>query len=376
MIQHVRALDGMRAIAVLLVIAFHVRLPGFRAGFVGVDIFFVLSGFLITSLLLEEIRRTGRVSLSAFWARRARRLLPALVLVLLTVGVVTALTATYTERASMRGDLLATTGYVANWHFVQTSTYFADIGVDSPLEHTWSLAIEEQFYLLWPLLVFGVAAVGLRPRTAVGVLAVLGVGVSVGLLAILWAPGHVERAYMGTDARLFEPLLGAAGAALVASPWGRARLERARDVGAGGGRGQPPDRAPDDRAGRSRLFLRRRAPRLRRHARDRRAPVGRRRRRRRGVDAVVEAARVDRRRFLRRVPVALAGHALAGGPRARCGGPRAPAGRGRGAHVRPRRALLRARREADPERILPRVPASAQPALPRAVSTGSGDGPR
>jgi peptidoglycan/LPS O-acetylase OafA/YrhL len=225
-IQHVRALDGMRAIAVLLVIAFHVRLPGFRAGFVGVDIFFVLSGFLITSLLLEEIRRTGRVSLSAFWARRARRLLPALVLVLLTVGVVTALTATYTERASMRGDLLATTGYVANWRFVQTSTYFADIGVDSPLEHTWSLAIEEQFYLLWPLLVFGVAAVGLRPRTAVGSLAVVGVGVSVGLLAMLWAPGHVERAYMGTDARLFEPLLGAAGAALVASPRGRARLER------------------------------------------------------------------------------------------------------------------------------------------------------
>ena len=134
--RYIGALDGMRALAVLLVIGFHLRLPGFRAGFVGVDIFFVLSGFLITWLLLEEIRRTGRVSLSAFWARRARRLLPALVLVLLTVGIVTAVTATYTERASMRGDLLATTGYVANWHFIQTSTYFADIGVDSPLEHT------------------------------------------------------------------------------------------------------------------------------------------------------------------------------------------------------------------------------------------------
>jgi peptidoglycan/LPS O-acetylase OafA/YrhL len=127
----------------------------------------------------------------------------------------------------MRGDLLATTGYAANWHFIQTSTYFADIGVDSPLEHTWSLAIEEQFYLLWPLLVFGVAAIRWRPRTAVGMLAVLGVAVSAGLLAILWAPGHVERAYMGTDARIFEPLLGAAGAAFVASPGGRARLERA-----------------------------------------------------------------------------------------------------------------------------------------------------
>jgi peptidoglycan/LPS O-acetylase OafA/YrhL len=224
--EHVSALDGMRAVAVLLVILFHLRVPGFRAGFVGVDIFFVLSGFLITSLLLEEIRRTGRVSLSAFWARRARRLLPALVLLLLTVGVVTALTATYTERASMRGDLLATTGYVANWHFIQTSTYFADIGVDSPLEHTWSLAIEEQFYVLWPLLVFGVARVGMRPRTGVGTLALLGVAVSAGLLAVLWSPGDVERAYMGTDARIFEPLLGAAGAAFVASPGGRARLER------------------------------------------------------------------------------------------------------------------------------------------------------
>jgi peptidoglycan/LPS O-acetylase OafA/YrhL len=225
--EHVRALDGMRAIAVLLVIGFHLRVPGFRAGFVGVDVFFVLSGFLITSLLLEEVRRTGRVSLPAFWARRARRLLPALVLVLLTVGVVTTMTATYTERASMRGDLLATTGYVANWHFIETSTYFADIGVDSPLEHTWSLAIEEQFYLLWPVLVFAVAAVGLPTRAGVGALALVGVIASAALLALLWAPGDVERAYMGTDARIFEPLLGAAGAVFVASPGGRARLVRA-----------------------------------------------------------------------------------------------------------------------------------------------------
>ncbi len=233
--EHVRALDGMRAIAVLLVILFHLRVPGFRAGFVGVDIFFVLSGFLITSLLLAEIGRTGRISLPAFWARRARRLLPALVLVLLTVGVATAMTATYTERASMRGDLLATTGYVANWHFIETSTYFADIGVDSPLEHTWSLAIEEQFYLLWPLLVSAVAAVGVRPRGGVGALALVGAIASAGLLAVLWAPGDVERAYMGTDARIFEPLLGAAGAAFVAAPGGHARVARAgRWVLAGG----------------------------------------------------------------------------------------------------------------------------------------------
>jgi len=223
---HVPALDGMRGIAVLLVLLFHLRVPGFRAGFIGVDLFFVLSGFLITSLLLEEIRRTGRVSVPAFWARRARRLLPALVLVLLVVGIVTWATATYTERASIRGDLLATTGYVANWHLISTSTYFTDIGVDSPLEHTWSLGIEEQFYLVWPLLVFAVAALAIRPRNGVAVLALLGATASAVALALLWSPVAVERAYMGTDARIFEPLLGAAGAAFVASPGGRAPHER------------------------------------------------------------------------------------------------------------------------------------------------------
>ena len=223
---HVPALDGMRGIAVLLVLLFHLRVPGFRAGFIGVDLFFVLSGFLITSLLLEEIRRTGRVSVPAFWARRARRLLPALVLVLLVVGIVTWATATYTERASLRGDLLATTGYVANWHLISTSTYFADIGVDSPLEHTWSLGIEEQFYFVWPLLVFAVAAVAIRPRRGVALIALLGATISAVALALLWSSGSPERAYMGTDARIFEPLLGAAGATFVASPGGRARLKR------------------------------------------------------------------------------------------------------------------------------------------------------
>jgi peptidoglycan/LPS O-acetylase OafA/YrhL len=133
---HVHALDGIRALAVLLVLLFHLRVPGFRAGFLGVDVFFVLSGFLITSLLLEEIRRTGRVSLPEFWARRAKRLLPAVVLLLVVVSLSTSMTATYTERASVRGDLLATTGYVANWRLISTSSYFADTGVDSPVEHT------------------------------------------------------------------------------------------------------------------------------------------------------------------------------------------------------------------------------------------------
>ncbi len=224
---HVRALDGIRAVAVVLVLLFHLRLPGFSSGFLGVDIFFVLSGFLITTLLLTEHERTGRISLSEFWARRARRLLPALVILLLVVAAVTWAQGTFTERASIRGDLLATTGYVANWHLINTSSYFADIGIDSPLQHTWSLAIEEQFYLLWPLIVVGIAALlKRRPQIGVASVAVAGSVLSAMLLWLLWSTGNVDRAYMGTDARIFEPLVGAVGAACIAMPTGRRWIDR------------------------------------------------------------------------------------------------------------------------------------------------------
>jgi peptidoglycan/LPS O-acetylase OafA/YrhL len=223
---HVRALDGMRAIAVILVLLFHLQIPAFSSGFVGVDVFFVLSGFLITTLLLTELERTGRISLPNFWARRARRLLPALVVVLLVVALATWLTGTFTERTSVRGDLLSTAGYVANWHFIGTSSYFVDIGIDSPLEHTWSLAIEEQFYLLWPIVALGAASLSKRPRLAIGSIALGIAAASAALLWLLWSPEGVERAYMGTDARIFEPLIGAGGAALVATPGIRRHLDR------------------------------------------------------------------------------------------------------------------------------------------------------
>jgi peptidoglycan/LPS O-acetylase OafA/YrhL len=224
---HVEALDGMRAIAVVLVLLFHLRVPGFTAGFLGVDVFFVLSGFLITGLLLAELERSQRISLPDFWARRARRLLPALVLLLVVVAIVTWATATFTQRTSVRGDLLATAGYVANWRFITTASYFADTGIDSPLQHTWSLAIEEQFYLLWPL---AVSVVGMlfvrRRRAAIGLVAAVLAVLSVILLWRLWSPDSVERAYMGTDARIFEPLIGAAGAAMIASARIRRYVER------------------------------------------------------------------------------------------------------------------------------------------------------
>ncbi len=223
---HVRALDGMRAVAVVLVVLFHLRVPGFAAGYLGVDVFFVLSGFLITSLLIAEMERTGRIALADFWSRRVRRLLPALALLLLVVALVTWLTATYSERASIRRDLLAATAYLANWRFIATSSYFVNTGVESPLQHTWSLAIEEQFYLLWPLMLAGAMAAFHRARASVTVLAALGVIASAVTMAWLFGAGGVERAYMGTDARIFEPLVGALGAVWVATPGSRSWLKR------------------------------------------------------------------------------------------------------------------------------------------------------
>jgi peptidoglycan/LPS O-acetylase OafA/YrhL len=210
----------------MLVFLFHLNVAGFAAGFIGVDVFFVLSGFLITSLLLTERARSGGVSLSGFWSRRARRLLPGLALMLVVVALVTMKTATFSERAHMRGDLLSTTLYAANWHFITTSGYFNTTGVTSPLAHTWSLGIEEQFYVFWPLLLaLGGVIIG-RFRHGVAVVALGLAAASAVVLALLYVPFSVDRAYMGTDARIFEPLLGAAAAAVVVRPGGRRFLER------------------------------------------------------------------------------------------------------------------------------------------------------
>ena len=222
-----RALDGIRGIAVILVLLFHLEVAGFAAGFLGVDLFFVLSGFLITSLLLTDIQRHGRVSLSAFWARRVRRLAPALVLVLLTVAAVTWLTASPIERESVRGDLLASSAYMANWRLISTSSYFESNGFESPVQHFWSLAIEEQFYLIWPLVIAAVLLVVRSRRLAVALPAVLAGSVSIVLLALLWRAAAPERAYEGTDARIFEPLIGALGAVILTTEIGRRVVRRA-----------------------------------------------------------------------------------------------------------------------------------------------------
>lgn len=200
--------------------AFHVHTPGFSAGFLGVDAFFVLSGYLITGLLLRDVSLYGHIRLANFWARRIRRLLPAVLIMVTAIVTWGALLAPNHQRDALRTDVIASLLNSANWRFISSSSYFAGDGVASPLQHTWSLAVEEQFYLLWPLVIsLAVLAGRRRVRTgrasvakvtrAVALTSLAGVALSVGLLAWLYDPQAPERAYMGTDARVFEPLLGA-----------------------------------------------------------------------------------------------------------------------------------------------------------------------
>jgi peptidoglycan/LPS O-acetylase OafA/YrhL len=161
-LPHVDGLDGLRGIAVLAVILYHAGVGGFRGGFLGVEIFFVLSGFLITSLLVTEWSQSGTIVLRTFWARRARRLLPALFLLVVVIGIYYAVAGQTSAIPGLFGNGLAALFYYGNWHQIATgSSYFAVTGPTSPFQHTWSLAIEEQFYLIWPLVVLA-AVVGFR----------------------------------------------------------------------------------------------------------------------------------------------------------------------------------------------------------------------
>jgi peptidoglycan/LPS O-acetylase OafA/YrhL len=223
-------LDGVRGLAVLGVLLYHGQVSWARGGFLGVDIFFVLSGYLITSLLLAEWRRWGSIDLRGFWLRRARRLLPALFLVLVGVALYAALLASPAELASIRKDSLATIAYVANWRFVLANqSYFDQYAEPSPLRHMWSLGIEEQFYLIFPLLLVGLLTIGAR-RRGLAVLFTLGAAGSAALAALLYQPGQdPSRVYYGTDTRLEALLVGAlAAVALWRTRPARPRPERER----------------------------------------------------------------------------------------------------------------------------------------------------
>jgi peptidoglycan/LPS O-acetylase OafA/YrhL len=229
------ALDGVRAVAVLLVFAFHANVPGMRAGFLGVDLFFVLSGYLITSLLIAEAQRSGRIALTAFWGRRVRRLFPAFVVTVTAVIVVGRITGLPFLREKLRDDVIASLFYFANWRFIRSTSYFANDDTVSPLQHVWSLAIEEQFYVAWPILVALVVLLVTRTKKGnvavrVGVLAAAGVVASAIAMAFVYSPMHPERAYMGTDTKAFQPMLGALLACVLSSKGVRLLCERASRV--------------------------------------------------------------------------------------------------------------------------------------------------
>lgn len=229
--RYLPGLDGIRALAVLAVILFHSYLGIAPAGFLGVEVFFVISGFIITLGLVREWRRDGGIRFSLFWLRRARRLLPALFLLLLVV-VAWADLFLRDEIADLRRDALAALGYFTNWYLIFSGEdYFDTFTRPSLLRHLWSLAIEEQFYLAWPLLTF-VGLRLLRPRGYAVIIFAGGIASAL-WMALLFNPAtDVSRVYFGTDTRLSGLFLGAALALIwspsenpVAGPWRRGALE-------------------------------------------------------------------------------------------------------------------------------------------------------
>lgn len=207
--RYIPALDGLRTLAVVAVVLYHLNLTWAQGGLLGVTIFFVLSGYLITRLLLNEIAKTGRIDLKSFWIRRIRRLFPAVV----TVVVVTCALCTvfnHVMLTKMRPDILPSLLFFNNWwQIMQDVSYFNALGDPSPLTHFWSLAIEEQFYLIWPPLLFAMVSVHMsKPNTRRVVLGLA--AVSAVAMMVLYNPAtDPSRVYYGTDTRVFSLLLGA-----------------------------------------------------------------------------------------------------------------------------------------------------------------------
>ena len=218
---------GLRGLAALVVVAYHVGMPGLAGGFVGVDVFFVISGFLITRRLLGELTGTGRLSVFRFWARRVRRLMPAAAVVAVITLLAGWVLLDPLRFRRLTVDEIYTAGYAANWHLASADTnYLTAIHEPSALQHYWSLAVGAQYYLLWPLLLLAVAA-GTR-RAAPGlrmqaITVVLGVGTAASFAVCVWQTQSSQRwAYFGLHTRAWE--VGVGGLLAIAAP----RLSRLR----------------------------------------------------------------------------------------------------------------------------------------------------
>lgn len=220
--RYMPGIDGLRAIAVLGVILYHLNIPWFQGGFSGVTVFFVLSGYLITDILIDEWTIYNKIDYLRFMIRRFRRLAPALLsmIFLVTLWVI------FTNHPSfekLRSDFLPSLLYVTNWWYIfHEVSYFDSFGPASPFTHIWSLGIEEQFYLIWPLLVILGLTFIKRKRFQVSAILV-GIIISAWLMAFLYAPREdPSRVYYGTDTRAFSLLLGAA----LACVWPSQRLSK------------------------------------------------------------------------------------------------------------------------------------------------------
>ena len=233
-LAHIDGLDGLRGLAVAAVVLYHGGFTWATGGFLGVEVFFVLSGFLITSLLMREWLSSGTVVLSNFWARRARRLLPALFLLVIVIGIYYAIKGQVGAVPGLFGDGLSVLLYYSNWHQIAAgASYFAQNSAPSPFQHTWSLAIEEQFYVVWPLLVLAVAFLIRRTKrrasgvpsdseagglldTMLGLSLLLLVGSAADALLLYHGGSGQNRVYFGTDTRASGLLLGASLAVVMA----------------------------------------------------------------------------------------------------------------------------------------------------------------
>jgi peptidoglycan/LPS O-acetylase OafA/YrhL len=235
-------IEGLRAVAILAVLGFHAALPSMPGGYVGVDVFFVISGYLITGMLLAEIEKRGRFSLTRFYARRARRILPAAGVVLVATSVASAVWLSPLRRQDVAYDTIAAALNVSNWRFIaQQTDYLAQGRAESPLLHYWSLGVEEQFYLAWAPLALLVVVLAIRLRRSPVALLTVGVAVLTAVsfvTCVRWTATNVPLAYLGSPSRGWQfgvGALGALAAPAIARWWERARPAVPILVGAAGG---------------------------------------------------------------------------------------------------------------------------------------------
>ena len=207
--RYIPSLDGLRAFAVLAVIAYHMGMPWATGGLLGVTIFFVLSGYLITSLLVIEFQGTGRINLPDFWLRRIRRLFPAIVFSVVTIAVLCTIF-DHALLTKLRPDVLPSLLFFNNWwQIFHNVSYFDALGSPSPVTHFWSLAIEEQFYLIWPVLLFIMMKLGVKKRVLSIMTLVLALLSAIDMAVLFDPHGDPSRVYYGTDTRAFSLLIGA-----------------------------------------------------------------------------------------------------------------------------------------------------------------------